>query len=125
MDSVVPARNNVAGSVDLQCPVRDFRAENTNAAKFTSLRPRPRPLLRSRSPQVERAVAAGEAERFVAVSDAPVPDAFDSETNWPACAKTIGDIRDQVCMTRWPWRGPFAVTFAVSRPPVTSATRGV
>jgi len=28
-------------------------------------------------------------------SDAQIPDDFDSETNWPDCAKVIGDIRDQ------------------------------
>ena len=37
------------------------------------------------------------------------PDSFDSEVNWPQCADTIGDIRDQsdcgccwcVCCTLW------------------------
>merc|ERR1712149_141605 len=28
-------------------------------------------------------------------SNAALPDDFDSETNWPQCAKIIGDIRDQ------------------------------
>ena len=27
--------------------------------------------------------------------DSDIPDSFDSETNWPQCAKVIGDIRDQ------------------------------
>ena len=26
---------------------------------------------------------------------AGLPESFDSETNWPKCAKVIGDIRDQ------------------------------
>jgi len=31
-----------------------------------------------------------------------IPDAFDSETNWPKCAKVIGDIRDQsMCGCCW------------------------
>ena len=31
-----------------------------------------------------------------------IPDAFDSETNWPKCAKVIGDIRDQsACGCCW------------------------
>ena len=29
------------------------------------------------------------------ISNADIPDSFDSETNWPHCAKVIGDIRDQ------------------------------
>jgi hypothetical protein len=29
------------------------------------------------------------------------PDAFDSETNWPQCADTIGDIRDQSDCGTW------------------------
>ena len=29
------------------------------------------------------------------ILDADIPASFDSETNWPQCAKVIGDIRDQ------------------------------
>jgi hypothetical protein len=29
------------------------------------------------------------------IRDEDIPDSFDSETNWPQCAKVIGDIRDQ------------------------------
>ncbi len=29
------------------------------------------------------------------IRDEDVPDTFDSATNWPKCAKVIGDIRDQ------------------------------
>jgi hypothetical protein len=29
------------------------------------------------------------------IADEDIPDTFDSETNWPKCAKVIGDIRDQ------------------------------
>merc|ERR1712232_1178536 len=37
----------------------------------------------------------GEIERFKALTAVEVPKSFDSETNWPKCAKVIGDIRDQ------------------------------
>jgi len=61
--------------------------------------------------EVERAVASGEAERFISTSDAPVPEAFDSETNWPSCAKTIGDIRDQSnCGCCWAFAGAEAAS---------------
>merc|ERR1719271_2331201 len=31
-----------------------------------------------------------------------IPESFDSETNWPQCAKVIGDIRDQsACGCCW------------------------
>ena len=29
------------------------------------------------------------------IRDEDIPASFDSETNWPQCAKVIGDIRDQ------------------------------
>jgi len=43
------------------------------------------------------AARAAFAKTFSAQDSAAVeiPDDFDSETNWPACAKIIGDIRDQ------------------------------
>ena len=39
---------------------------------------------------------------------ATIPESFDSEENWPACAKVIGDIRDQsncgcCCACLWWW----------------------
>merc|ERR1712232_1362785 len=37
----------------------------------------------------------GEIERFQALTAMEVPESFDSEANWPQCAKVIGDIRDQ------------------------------
>ena len=36
------------------------------------------------------------------IRDEDIPTAFDSETNWPQCAKVIGDIRDQsMCGCCW------------------------
>ena len=36
-----------------------------------------------------------KAERVSAAVAADIPDAFDSEANWPECAKVIGDIRGE------------------------------
>jgi cathepsin B len=39
-------------------------------------------------------------------SDDAIPDSFDSETNWPHCAKIIGEIRDQSnCGCCWAFAG--------------------
>jgi cathepsin B len=54
----------------------------------------------------------GEVVKFVAKNpDAPIPDDFDSETNWPKCAKVIGDIRDQSnCGCCWAFGGAEAAS---------------
>jgi len=45
------------------------------------------------------------------ISDADIPDSFDSETNWPKCAKVIGDIRDQsMCGCCWAFAGASAAS---------------
>merc|ERR1712232_1450097 len=44
---------------------------------------------------IEEAIKAGKVERFQELTAVEVPEEFDSETNWPKCAKIIGDIRDQ------------------------------
>merc|ERR1711934_1223129 len=45
------------------------------------------------------------------IADADVPDSFDSETNWPQCAKVIGDIRDQSnCGCCWAFAGASAAS---------------
>merc|ERR1719408_169815 len=55
---------------------------------------------------VEAAVARGEIERVLTDPNAAIPDEFDSETNWPSCAKIIGDIRDQsACGCCWAFGG--------------------
>mmetsp|Transcript_22639 Transcript_22639/g.58978 ORF Transcript_22639/g.58978 Transcript_22639/m.58978 type:complete len:261 (+) Transcript_22639:75-857(+) len=48
--------------------------------------------------QIAEAAAAGKlkvAPMISAEEAAGLPESFDSETNWPKCAKVIGDIRDQ------------------------------
>merc|ERR1711981_1455204 len=45
-------------------------------------------------------------EANTGINDADVPDSFDSETNWPQCAKVISDIRDQSnCGCCWAFAG--------------------
>lgn len=44
---------------------------------------------------IHEAIAKGEVTPVEADPNMAVPDAFDSETNWPVCASIIGDIRDQ------------------------------
>lgn len=47
---------------------------------------------------LKKAMARGDVERFKPsglLTESAIPDSFDSEANWPHCAKTIGDIRDQ------------------------------
>jgi len=58
------------------------------------------------------AVMTGELEQFVPKdATAPIPDAFDSETNWPACAKILGDVRDQSnCGCCWAFGGAEAAS---------------
>jgi len=51
-------------------------------------------------------VKRGEIVEHVALENAIVPDSFDSEQNWPQCAKIIGDIRDQSnCGCCWAFAG--------------------
>jgi cathepsin B len=46
--------------------------------------------------QLDEAIARGEVTMVhYNASLGAIPDDFDSETNWPACASIIGDIRDQ------------------------------
>eukprot|EP00928_Gymnodinium_smaydae_P036312 TRINITY_DN253_c0_g1_i2.p1 TRINITY_DN253_c0_g1~~TRINITY_DN253_c0_g1_i2.p1 ORF type:complete len:389 (-),score=72.92 TRINITY_DN253_c0_g1_i2:156-1262(-) len=46
--------------------------------------------------ELAAAMKRGEVTRFApSDANAAIPDNFDSETNWPQCAKIIGDIRDQ------------------------------
>jgi len=45
------------------------------------------------------------------ILDEHVPKSFDSETNWPQCAKVIGDIRDQSnCGCCWAFAGTSAAS---------------
>merc|ERR1719197_1292808 len=48
---------------------------------------------------------------FSFINDTAIPDSFDSETNWPKCAKVIGDIRDQSnCGCCWAFAGAEAAS---------------
>ena len=57
---------------------------------------------------------SGEIEPYVPdadYDDAEVPTDFDSATNWPHCAKIIGDIRDQSnCGCCWAFGGAEAAS---------------
>ena len=59
-------------------------------------------------------VRAGEVEQYAphpSVANTAIPEAFDSATNWPQCAKTINDIRDQSnCGCCWAFAGAEAAS---------------
>jgi len=62
--------------------------------------------------RIKELIAAGEIEHVnTASANFAPPDAFDSETNWPDCAKVIGDIRDQSnCGCCWAFGGASAAS---------------
>jgi cathepsin B len=61
------------------------------------------------SDSLEKVLALPKAETSIADSD--IPDSFDSEENWPQCAKVIGDIRDQSnCGCCWAFAGASAAS---------------
>lgn len=57
-------------------------------------------------------VARGDITRVLyGVAAMELPEEFDSETNWPQCAKIIGDIRDQSnCGCCWAFAGAAAAS---------------
>jgi cathepsin B len=60
---------------------------------------------------MKQKILAGEIEVVEAPENFAPPDSFDSETNWPACAKVIGDIRDQSnCGCCWAFGGASAAS---------------
>jgi cathepsin B len=60
---------------------------------------------------IKAAIKRGEVVPFFDSSNVLVPDSFDSETNWPQCAKIIGDIRDQSnCGCCWAFAGAEAAS---------------
>jgi len=55
---------------------------------------------------IRAAVAWGEIEPFVSGdANAAIPDEFDSETNWPACAKSAPSATESCPPFPRPWRG--------------------
>jgi len=51
-------------------------------------------------------IERGEIVEHKALEGMVIPDSFDSEQNWPQCAKIIGDIRDQSnCGCCWAFAG--------------------
>ena len=52
--------------------------------------------------KLQLSVLAGEVSVYKRDQNLQIPESFDSETNWPHCAKVIGDIRDQsACGCCW------------------------
>lgn len=73
-----------------------------------------KPLLGAKGDQkleVAAAIARGEMEVYTPLVNMSIPDSFDSATNWPDCAKIIGDIRDQSnCGCCWAFGGAEAAS---------------
>ena len=63
---------------------------------------------------LREAIRQGEIEEYAPHPDilaVAVPDSFDSATNWPACGKTLKDIRDQSnCGCCWAFGGAEAAS---------------
>jgi len=62
---------------------------------------------------IQEAVAKGEVAEFESglLTSSEIPESFDSEENWPQCAKIIGDIRDQSnCGCCWAFAGAEAAS---------------
>merc|ERR1711967_91051 len=59
----------------------------------------------------DRSAFAQKAQLAAPQEGPAIPDSFDSETNWPKCAKVIGDIRDQsMCGCCWAFAGASAAS---------------
>merc|ERR1712135_114102 len=56
-------------------------------------------------------VSSGKIVSFTVNESLSIPTSFDSATNWPQCAKVIGDIRDQSdCGCCWAFAGAEAAS---------------
>jgi len=55
---------------------------------------------------IEQALARGDMQALLHDENVEIPESFDSATQWPHCAKTINDIRDQSnCGCCWAFAG--------------------
>merc|ERR1719460_3399025 len=64
-----------------------------------------------RKATIKEAISKGEIEELHHDENVAIPDSFDSEQNWPQCAKIIGDIRDQSnCGCCWAFAGAEAAS---------------
>jgi cathepsin B len=61
--------------------------------------------------RMKEKIAAGKIVRVQAPANVVIPDSFDSEANWLACASVISDIRDQSnCGCCWAFGGASAAS---------------
>lgn len=61
--------------------------------------------------RIQARIEHGTMLRSTAVPEITLPEEFNSETHWPQCAKTIGDIRDQSnCGCCWAFAGAEAAS---------------
>jgi cathepsin B len=61
-----------------------------------------KPLLGVTPEAMAKRAAYAKAHKHEQLTSVELPESFDSETNWPQCAKVIGDIRDQsMCGCCW------------------------
>jgi len=63
-------------------------------------------LIGDQKAHIQELIRLGEVVEFQPDANAAIPEEFDSATNWPQCAKTIDDIRDQSnCGCCWAFAG--------------------
>merc|ERR1719413_203807 len=61
--------------------------------------------------RIEARIREGTIHRQLTAQHLTIPEEFDSETNWPQCAKIIGEIRDQSnCGCCWAFAGAEAAS---------------
>jgi cathepsin B len=91
------ARINALPGITWKAKVHDrFRGQPLGAAKALC------GVQKDAHEKLMASVSAGRVSVFKADPSVELPDAFDSEANWPKCAKVIGDIRDQsACGCCW------------------------
>jgi cathepsin B len=98
-----PARQAIIDAVNSN-PANTWKA--ASHPRFLGLAPDAAKYLYGVKPdnkeKTELGIAAGKIRRVTADPNFVAPEAFDSEENWPQCAKVIGDIRDQsACGCCW------------------------